>query len=119
MHQRFGSARREKWPLTGPVINSPWVELPLFGSFFFTLTISGLGIPQVAERVEKRMVAREEGDNIVNTGTAVTQDWDAAWDGDEDPVEESVNGRNRRSIEEERQMSGISSKLNCRLMSSG
>jgi centromere/kinetochore protein ZW10 len=68
----------------------------------------GLGRPQMAERTEKRMVGREDGNHISATGTLVTQDWDAAWDsGDEKedvaPVPEIPNGsNNRHSLEEER-----------------
>jgi len=74
--------------------------------------VVGLGSPQIAERVEKRMVAREEGQHIASTGqTAVTQDWDAAWDSDgEDKLEESPN-RNRRSLDEERRAQQIFSRL--------
>jgi hypothetical protein len=58
------------------------------------------------------MVAREEGADIITTGTAVTQDWDAAWDSDGEPDEESSNGRNRRSLDEQRRVTEVFSKSN-------
>ncbi|KAE9366406.1 centromere/kinetochore protein-like protein zw10 [Stipitochalara longipes BDJ] len=67
----------------------------------------GLGMPQIAERVEKRMVAREEKENIITTGTAVTQDWDAAWESDGEAKEDSSDGRNRHSVDEERKVSEV------------
>ncbi len=69
----------------------------------------GIGMPQLAERTEKRMVAREDGNHIATTGTAVTQDWDDAWDSDgEDTPEDSSNGtKNRGSVEEERRQSSV------------
>jgi len=68
-------------------------------------------MPQIAERVEKRMVAREEKENIITTGTAVTQDWDAAWESDGEAKEDSVERKNRHSVDEERNMSEVQSKL--------
>ena len=68
-------------------------------------------MPQIAERVEKRMVAREEKENIITTGTAVTQDWDAAWESDEEAKEDSSDGRNRHSVEEVRKVSEVYSKF--------
>ncbi|KAI6708496.1 hypothetical protein JHW43_008968 [Diplocarpon mali] len=72
----------------------------------------GIGTPQMAERVEKQMVARNEGNNIAATGTAVSQDWDDAWSDDEEHASEDghnspkeiSNGssRHRKSLEEER-----------------
>ena len=71
----------------------------------------GLGVPQIAERVEKRMVAREEKENIITTGTAVTQDWDAAWESDGETKEDnSSEGRNRHSLDEERKASEVFSE---------
>ncbi|PMD34525.1 centromere/kinetochore protein-like protein zw10 [Hyaloscypha variabilis F] len=68
----------------------------------------GLGVPQIAERVEKRMVAREEKENIITTGTAVTQDWDAAWESDGEAKEDnSSEARNRHSLDEERKASEV------------
>ncbi len=55
------------------------------------------------------MVAREEGAHIASTGNMISQNWDDAWDSDEDekPAENenqpSTPMRNRHSIEEERQ----------------
>jgi centromere/kinetochore protein ZW10 len=72
--------------------------------------VIGLGMPQLAERVEKRMVALEERENIMTTGTAVTQEWDAAWDSDGESKEESSEGRNRHSVDEERRVNEVFSK---------
>jgi hypothetical protein len=57
------------------------------------------------------MVAREEGQNIMTTGTAVTQDWDAAWESDGEAKEEIPDGRNRQSLEEQRRASEVYSKF--------
>ncbi len=67
----------------------------------------GLGTPQFAERFEKRMIAREEGDEIATTGNLVTQDWDAAWEsgGDDEPQEISNGTKNKKSLDEERDYS--------------
>ncbi|PBP21206.1 centromere kinetochore protein, partial [Diplocarpon rosae] len=81
----------------------------------------GIGTPQIAERVEKQMVARDEGDHIVASGTAVSQDWDDAWsddgehasnNGDNSPNQIS-NGstRHRKSLEEERRNTEVLSPL--------
>jgi hypothetical protein len=68
-------------------------------------------VPQIAERVEKRMVAREEKENIITTGTAVTQDWDAAWESDGEAKEDnSSEARNRHSLDEERKASEVFSE---------
>lgn len=62
----------------------------------------------MAERIESRMVAREDGAHIASTGNMVSQDWDDAWDSDEDEKsagnenQASTPMRNRHSIEEER-----------------
>ncbi len=72
--------------------------------------MAGLGSPQLAERIEKRMVAREEGANIITTGTATTQDWDAAWESDGEAKEDPADVRNRQSIEEQRRASEVYSK---------
>ena len=55
----------------------------------------GLGIPVLVERVEKRMVDRDEGRELASAtaGTGVTQDWDAAWDSEPDQ-EQATNGTN-------------------------
>ncbi|EKD13112.1 centromere kinetochore protein [Drepanopeziza brunnea f. sp. 'multigermtubi' MB_m1] len=90
----------------------------------------GLGTPQPAERVEKRMVARDEGNHITATGTAVrvinprlavTQDWDSAWSDDGEIASpqkaeshEQVSNivtRNRQSLDEERRVSEVFSPL--------
>lgn len=42
----------------------------------------GVGAPMIAERVEKRIVARDEGRHIPYSGGPMTQEWDAAWDSD-------------------------------------
>ncbi|TVY34374.1 Centromere/kinetochore protein-like protein [Lachnellula occidentalis] len=86
----------------------------------------GLGNPQVAERVQKKMVPRDEGMQITATGNAVDDAWDAAWDSDKEdsspveeerpskfPASERLPGgslkRNRSSLEEERRNSSITS----------
>ena len=62
----------------------------------------------MAERIESRMVAREDGAHITSTGNMGSQDWDDAWDSDEDEKpagnenQASTPMRNRHSIEEER-----------------
>jgi hypothetical protein len=56
------------------------------------------------------MVAREERENIITTGTAVTQDWDAAWESDGEIKEDSADGRNRHSLDEERRASEVFSE---------
>jgi centromere/kinetochore protein ZW10 len=74
----------------------------------------GIGEPQMAERTETRMVARDEGPDIATAGPVVNDEWDAAWDGDEpepvDPAKPESNGhpRNRSSLDEERRLSEIS-----------
>jgi protein transport protein DSL1/ZW10 len=58
------------------------------------------------------MVAREDREDIIATGTAVTQDWDAAWESDSETKENRSEGssRNRSSLEEERQLKQVFSK---------
>ncbi|PMD15693.1 centromere/kinetochore protein-like protein zw10 [Hyaloscypha hepaticicola] len=63
----------------------------------------GLGTRYETERTEKRMVAREQGESIMDTGTAVTQEWDAAWESDGESKEDESESRNRMSLDEERQ----------------
>ncbi|TVY41444.1 Centromere/kinetochore protein zw10-like protein [Lachnellula subtilissima] len=84
----------------------------------------GLGSPHVAERVQKKMVPRDEGMQITATGNAVDDTWDAAWDSDKEdssPVEEGrpsktpaseilpagSTERNRSSLDEQRRHSSI------------
>jgi centromere/kinetochore protein ZW10 len=64
----------------------------------------------VTERTEKRMVAREQGESIMGTGTAITQEWDAAWESDGESKEEGSESRNRMSLDEERQANEVFSK---------
>jgi centromere/kinetochore protein ZW10 len=65
----------------------------------------GIGIPQSAEHIERRMVGKDEGKQIATSGNMVTQDWDAAWDSeDEEPL---PPGTNRASLEEERKASEV------------
>ncbi len=71
---------------------------------------TGLGTRHVTERTEKRMVAREQGESIMDTGTAVTQEWDAAWESDGESKEEDSESRNRMSLDEERQANEVFSK---------
>ncbi|KAH6694901.1 centromere/kinetochore protein-like protein zw10 [Leptodontidium sp. MPI-SDFR-AT-0119] len=74
----------------------------------------GIGTPQIAERIETRMVAREEGNHLAATGTTATHDWDDAWSDDgentpEDSPKENSNGesRNRKSLDEERRATEV------------
>ncbi|KAG4438487.1 hypothetical protein IFR05_006010 [Cadophora sp. M221] len=74
----------------------------------------GIGTPQIAERIETRMVAREEGNQLAATGTTATHDWDDAWSDDgehtpEDSPKENSNGeiRNRKSLDEERRANEV------------
>lgn len=71
---------------------------------------TGLGTRYETERTEKRMVAREQGESIMDTGTAVTQEWDAAWESDGESKEEESESRNRMSLDEERQANEMFSK---------
>ena len=65
----------------------------------------GIGIPQSAEHIERQMVGKDEGKQIAASGNMVTQDWDAAWDSEE---EESLPlGTNRASLEEARRASEV------------
>lgn len=54
------------------------------------------------------MVSRDEGNNIATTGNIVNQDWDAAWDSDENedsnhapPVDEVSNAENKQQSEDD------------------
>ncbi|CZS94014.1 uncharacterized protein RAG0_04056 [Rhynchosporium agropyri] len=77
----------------------------------------GTGSPQISERIETRMVAKEEADNTAATGTAATHDWDDAWsDGGEETTDDSVaelqvESRHRASLEEERRASEVFSPI--------
>jgi protein transport protein DSL1/ZW10 len=58
------------------------------------------------------MLERDEGNHIASTGNIVNQDWDAAWDSDEDdnPTnngESQTPPQNKHSMEEERRNSEI------------
>jgi centromere/kinetochore protein ZW10 len=70
----------------------------------------GLGTPLVTERIETRMVARDEGQHISQTGTTVTDDWDEAWNSDAEEPVSPQSTRNRNSVDEEHRNSGVSSK---------
>jgi len=52
------------------------------------------------------MVDRDEGNQIATTGNMVTQDWDAAWDSEEDAPRHGDS--DRASLEEARKASEIS-----------
>ena len=65
----------------------------------------GIGNPQPAEHFERRMVGRDEGKQIASTGNMITQDWDAAWESEEE--EPLPPGTNRASVEEERKASEV------------
>ncbi|PVH71756.1 centromere/kinetochore protein-like protein zw10 [Cadophora sp. DSE1049] len=74
----------------------------------------GIGSPQIAERIETRMVARDEGNHIAATGTTTTHDWDDAWSDDGEPTpdnssKDNSNGetRNRKSLDEERRVTEV------------
>ena len=111
MHPRSGSIRRENQYWIGLGTNLHLVRL---AHHLMTLDLAnhftGLGIRHITERTEKRMVAREQRENIMDTGTAVTQEWDAAWESDGESKEEESEGRNRMSLDEERQANEVFSK---------
>ncbi|KAK0109492.1 hypothetical protein ONS95_002182 [Cadophora gregata] len=74
----------------------------------------GIGSPQIAERIETRMVDRDEGNHIAATGTTTTHDWDDAWSDDGEPTpdtssKDESNGetRNRGSLDEERRATEV------------
>ena len=66
------------------------------------------------------MVARDERMQIESTGNMVTQDWDSAWDSDQEdePEKQSVPSKNRASIDEEKRHSEISNPVTTPLASS-
>jgi hypothetical protein len=55
------------------------------------------------------MVSRDEGMQIASTGNMVAQDWDAAWDSDEEDTTQAKPTVNlkRASVEEERQVAEV------------
>ena len=53
------------------------------------------------------MVGKEEGKQIASSGNVVTQDWDAAWDSEEENPLPSAS--NRASLDEERRASEVTS----------
>jgi centromere/kinetochore protein ZW10 len=59
----------------------------------------------LAQHSEKKMVARDEGVDIAQTGTVEVSDWDAGWESDEKEESEIPAGMNRASVEEERRAS--------------
>ncbi|CAG8957033.1 hypothetical protein HYFRA_00012514 [Hymenoscyphus fraxineus] len=73
----------------------------------------GVGISRPADRIERRMVQRDEGMHIPAKGNVVNDDWDAAWDsGDDEHPKGSPKStsppplkRHRSSIDEERKVS--------------
>lgn len=78
----------------------------------------GIGEPQYAERIETRMVARDDGHHIATTGNTINDEWDAGWDDDEpEPVQPEQNGqfhghvKNRSSFEEERRVSEVTTPI--------
>ncbi|KAH8754433.1 hypothetical protein BGZ57DRAFT_933673 [Hyaloscypha finlandica] len=117
VHEFADNLDKLKWPgvegLHDWVANAPkiWLSKKRESALDWTRNqfSLGLGMPQLAERIEKRMVAREDRENIITTGTAVTQDWDAAWESDGETVEDHSegSGRNRSSLEEERQVNKV------------
>jgi centromere/kinetochore protein ZW10 len=74
-----------------------------------THVIIGVGIPQRAEHTERRMVGRDEGRQIASTGNMVTQEWDAAWESEEE--EPLPPGTNKASLEEQRRVSEVPSAV--------
>ena len=74
-----------------------------------THVILGVGIPQRAEHTERRMVGRDEGRQIASTGNMVAQDWDAAWESEEE--EPLPPGTNKASLEEHRRVSEVFSPV--------
>jgi len=78
----------------------------------------GIGTPQIAERIETRMIERDEGNHIAATGTTTTHDWDDAWSDDGEPnpdnsSKDDSNGqpRNRKSVDEERRATEVFSPV--------
>lgn len=75
--------------------------------------VSGIGYPRPADRIERRMVQRDEGMHIPAKGNVVNEDnWDAAWDSGNDSPQPSTKStspppirRHRSSIDEERKVS--------------
>ncbi|KAH6673050.1 centromere/kinetochore protein-like protein zw10 [Halenospora varia] len=70
----------------------------------------GIGAPRFAEKVETRMVPRDEGHHISATGDVVTDDWDAGWEsGEEDNSLKVPEARpplmNKNSVDEARKLS--------------
>jgi centromere/kinetochore protein ZW10 len=66
----------------------------------------GLGTPQSAKHYERQMVGKDEGKQIASSGNMANQDWDAAWNSEEEePLPQEIN---RASLEEERRASEIS-----------
>jgi centromere/kinetochore protein ZW10 len=50
-----------------------------------------VGKPSVVEHVETHLVSRDEGNSIATTGNIVNQDWDAAWDSDDNQDADTAN----------------------------
>lgn len=67
----------------------------------------GTGVLQTAEHVERRMVRKDESKQIAESGNMANQDWDAAWDSEEEENNSLPRGTNRASLEEERRASEV------------
>ena len=69
---------------------------------------TGVGSPKVAEKVEKRMVEREESSHLSAAGNITAEDgWDAAWDSENENDKTTdqppaTMRRHRSSLDEER-----------------
>jgi len=91
----------------------------------YTNFSTGIGHPHPAERVEKKMVERDEGLHIAVSGNTVNDEWDAAWDSDQEDspsneakpspaiapageVAKNSPERNRLPMEEDRRHSSFS-----------
>ncbi|TAQ89496.1 hypothetical protein B7494_g2192 [Chlorociboria aeruginascens] len=105
--QCLGTDELHEWVVNAPKIwlgkrresNLEWIrnELSL-----------GIGATKSAERIEKRVVAREEGINVSSNANMVVEDgWDEAWQDDDEDLA-ITTGKNRHSLDEERRASEIS-----------
>ena len=82
------------------------------------LTSTGVGRRIEQQRIESRVVARDEGHHIANAAAPASksQEWDAAWDSDKEDLE-TQNGnhldspRNKSSLDEERKASQVYTPL--------
>jgi centromere/kinetochore protein ZW10 len=88
-----------KWSLMDGY--SQWRHFILLRTIpFLANRVTGVGSPHLAQHIERRMVDKEEQRQIASSGNMVTQDWDAAWESEEENPLPSAS--NRASLEEER-----------------